>query len=237
MHATTGLFATTRWDIIEAAKTGGNPTAWESVMSLYWLPLYAYGRARGVGPEDAADAVQVVLGKIYERNSLRTMDSREGRFRDFLKVSLLNHLTSEHRAATNSLRRPENGFVHPTLEELESKYSGLNASFRTPDRVFDRIWAESVLDSVRTRLRQHYQESGKEGLFDHLLTHLDQGDDAISHETAAARLGLSAGTVRNAMGSFKERFSRMLREYLAETVGPNGDVDAEMRSLRAAFDV
>ena len=56
-----GKVATTQWSQVLAARDGSDSqarAALESLCQTYWQPLYAYIRAQGSPPEEAADLTQ-----------------------------------------------------------------------------------------------------------------------------------------------------------------------------------
>jgi Flp pilus assembly protein TadD len=93
----------------------------EELVRLYWFPLYAFARARGVPREDAADAVQIFLARLFERNSFANLTVEGGRFHNFLRTGLKRELTSEHRADNSASRRPAGGFVYPDGVDPETR--------------------------------------------------------------------------------------------------------------------
>ena len=60
-------FETTQWSIVLAAGAGEASAARSALGTLceiYWYPLYAYLRRRGVDPEDARDLTQGFLTSL-----------------------------------------------------------------------------------------------------------------------------------------------------------------------------
>ena len=104
----------------------------------------------------------------------------------------------------------------------------------TPEQSYDRLCARALLDRTLERLREEHVQKGQAPLFQHLAACLDGDPDSATHAAAAAMLGLSQGTVRNAVGAFRRRFQALFRQEVAATlVDPTG-VDDEIRHLLTA---
>ena len=59
----------------------------------------------------------------------------------------------------------------------------------TPDRLFDRAWALTLLETVLDLLAREYAAKGRSELFDRLKIVLTQGKGAVAGATLAADLG------------------------------------------------
>jgi hypothetical protein len=80
-----GRFEATRWSEAQSRAQGG-PEALARLCERYWLPLYAFARHRGHGPEDAQDLVRGFFEHLIESRALGAIDQAKGRFRSFLLV-------------------------------------------------------------------------------------------------------------------------------------------------------
>src|ERR1051326_4406440 len=89
-----GWFTTTQWSVVLAAG-GRDPVqsleALESLCSAYWYPLYAYVRRSGRQPADAQDLTQEFFARLLEKDYLRAVDRRKGKFRSFLLAPASHH--------------------------------------------------------------------------------------------------------------------------------------------------
>ena len=151
-----GRFATTHWSIVRAAGDGVTPQAQEALAALcetYWYPLYAYLGRRGHDADAAQDLVQGFFAEILQKRALRTADPNRGRFRSFVLASL-NHYVANERARASTLKR--GGLTPPISIDLEcgEKRYGLEPRDDfTPERMFERRWALTLLDLVLAKLR------------------------------------------------------------------------------------
>jgi RNA polymerase sigma-70 factor (ECF subfamily) len=232
------IFATTHWTVVLAA--GGRPTpqaehALAELCQTYWYPLYAYVRRRGCSREDAEDLTQGFFARFLERNCLDGVASDKGRFRAFLLAALKHHLANEWDRA-GRLKRG-GGALHLPLDwkDADTRYSHDVADPLSPDRVYDRAWAVTLLERVIARLQDENAKEGKALLFGTLKPFLTVGKRAIPYTEAAAALGLAEPAVRVAVHRLRRRYRELLREEIAHTLTDPGQVDDEMRALLGAF--
>jgi len=93
-------FLTTRWSVVIDAVDGGETEALEGLAELcriYWLPLYRYIRRTGKPRQDAEDLVQGFFSTLLEKDGLRLVEPRQGRFRAFLLAALKNYMANQWR--------------------------------------------------------------------------------------------------------------------------------------------
>ncbi|MCI0537024.1 MAG: hypothetical protein L0Z50_17555 [Verrucomicrobiales bacterium] len=104
----------------------------------------------------------------------------------------------------------------------------------TPEKVFERRWAQAVLEQVAGRLQVEYRSAGMGERFDVLKDYL-MDDGGVSYEEAAGRLGLSVCAVTSAIQRLRGRFRELCREEIAHTVSRPAEVDDEIRYLLTAL--
>jgi RNA polymerase sigma-70 factor (ECF subfamily) len=73
-------------------------------------------------------------------------------------------------------------------------------------------------------------KSGKSHQFDQLKGCLT-GEDETPREEIARRLNMSEGAVKVAVHRLRQRYRRLLRDAISETVSTEADLDDEMRYL------
>ena len=76
--------------------------------------------------------------------------------------------------------------------------------------------------------------AGKGRLIDAVQGFLLGGEDA-SYQQVADRLSLSLGGIKTAIHRMRSRYRALLREEVARTVATPGEVEDELRCLRAAL--
>lgn len=129
------------------------------------------------------------------------------------------------------------GAAHLSLsfEEAETRYGQEPADNATPDQLFERQWALTLLETVLARLRADYEKEGKGDLFAALNPCLAGGPEAQPYAELGERLQMSEGAVKVAVHRLRKRYRELLRAEVAETMGAGEDVDEELRHLFAAL--
>ena len=106
---------------------------------------------------------------------------------------------------------------------------------RTPETVFARRWALSLLANVMAKLREEYTGMRKADYFEKLSPLLDGDPLARGYGELASELGASSVALRVAVHRMRRRYRELLRGELAQTVSAPEEIDEEIRFLLAAF--
>jgi RNA polymerase sigma factor (sigma-70 family) len=232
-----GQFGPTRWTLVCAAsRSGASPQAERALEELcrqYWYPLYAYVRRCGHGAQEAEDLTQEFFARLLARNYLHHVDRGKGKFRSFLLAGLKHFLANEWDRARAQKR---GGGERLVPLNAETRYEKEAAHALTPDRLFDRQWALTLLDQVLTRLREESVAENKTAQFDELKIFLTAGKGAISYADAAARIGTTEGAAKVAVHRLRKRYRKLLRDEIAQTVNDPAQVEEEIRALFASLE-
>jgi RNA polymerase sigma-70 factor (ECF subfamily) len=227
------VFATTHWSVVLEAQ-GQSPAAQAALEKLcrtYWRPLYEFVRRQGVGTEDAKDLTQGFFALLLERRDLDAVRKEKGRLRSYLLTSLKHFLASEQRRAM-AIKRGKGQRLVP-LEEL-SAIEGIEieaADHLSPDRLYERRWASTLMEQVLRRLKDEYRTAGNATLFDWLKQLLLDEPGAPPRAEIAARLGMTENAVWQALHRFRHRYQLFLREEISHTVAVASDIEDEVRYL------
>ncbi len=232
------VFETTHWSVILAAAQGngdGEPEALETLCRTYWFPVYAFVRHRGHGPEDAEDLTQAFFTRCLAHRSFAVADPARGRFRAFLLTSLRHFLANEWDRA-HTRKRGGGEPALPLDENLaRARYAREGMETDSPDTLYDRAWARTLLDQVGARLREEYTRTGRFERFQWLDRLLPGERCDLSYAELGQRHGLSVEAVKSEVHRFRARFRLLLRREIARTVTRSEDIDAELHDLRAAL--
>ncbi len=228
-------FKTTHWSVVVLAAGGREQPSLEALEKLcqaYWYPLYAFVRRRGYGEEEAKDLTQSFFAKLLEKNYVADADRSRGKFRTFLLNSLSHFLANEW----DKLRCQKRGGAVLSISldaDAEERYLHEPAVGPTPERVFDRGWAETVVGVALARLRGEFDRGGGESIqrFDIVKPFLLGGQDPTSFAEAAARMELSESGVRTVVHRMRKRFRELIRAQIAQTVSTPAQVDEEIHYL------
>ncbi len=171
------------------------------------------------------------FARFLEKRALRFVDSSRGKFRTFLLTSMANFLTNEWEKS--QAQRRGSGVKALSLDEAAGarRYALEPADNATPETLFERRWAQTVIDVVIDRLARETDEKRFEVLKEFLLE--DKG--TVSYDDAATQLGLSVSAVTSAIHRMRGRFRSLFFEEVAHTVERPEDVDDELRHLLSAL--
>jgi RNA polymerase sigma-70 factor (ECF subfamily) len=229
-----GAFATTHWSVVVRAGESGSPeaeAAMERLCRTYWYPLYVFVRRKGYSHEDASDLTQAYFASFLEKRFLKSVDANLGKFRTFLLTSMAHFLANEWDKTQAQKRGGGQQVI--SFDELlaQERYDLEPVEGTTPESLFERRWAHTVIGVVVERLAAETDEKRFEVLKPFLLE--DKG--AVSYEEAATRLGISESALTSAIHRMRSRFSALLVEEVSNTVGNPEAVEEELRHLLAAL--
>jgi RNA polymerase sigma-70 factor (ECF subfamily) len=229
-------FVTTHWSVVLAAKSEKSAqadVALQKLCSTYWPPLYAYIRREGYDASEAEDLTQEFFARILQKDYLSRLQQERGRFRSFLLAYLKHFLLEQHRKAHTQKRGGQQVIV--SLEERLADTGFLRepVDALTPDQAYERRWAQTVMQRAVDRLREEYVRSGRSQIFVALQDFQPHEPDGESYAQIGIRLGLSEAAVKSAMQRLRQRHREILREEVAHTVNTPGEIDEELRYLRA----
>ena len=104
----------------------------------------------------------------------------------------------------------------------------------TPECLYDRRWALTVLEAGLTALRTEFRSAGREPLFDAVHGHLTgEGDE--SYREIGERVDMTEAAVKVAVHRVRRRYREVLRAIVAETVDDEREVDNELRFLMSVL--
>jgi RNA polymerase sigma factor (sigma-70 family) len=232
-------FATTHWSLVVAARPGEASEArvrkaLEELCKAYWYPLYAFVRYRGYSSDDAQDLTQAFFTRIIETGGFAAADPERGRFRSYLLGAMKHFLANEWRRTQTERRGGQVQFIEWDALDLEAQYAGASQQADDPEHYFDREWALRTVTRALQALRDEMAKAGKSEQFDALKGALT-GDDEAPRARIASRLGMSEGAVKVAVHRMRQRYRKLLRAVIAETVRNEVDLDDEMRYLIAVL--
>jgi RNA polymerase sigma-70 factor (ECF subfamily) len=231
-------FPTTRWSLVVLAgrrePTAECEDALASLCANYWYPLYAFARHLGYPVEDAKDLTQGFFARLLEKNYLREFRRERGRFRTFLLAAFRHYLANEHHRAQAQKRGGCQAVLSLDFEDAEGRYRREPADVQTPERIFERRWALTVLDRALVRVGEEYNATGRREYFDRLRGLLTGEPQQFSYGQMAAELETSEGAMRVAVHRLRRRFREALQTEVAETVADPTETEDEIQYLIAA---
>src|SRR5690606_6886993 len=131
----------------------------------YWAPVYSYVRSRGHDSDDCQDLTQEFFTRLIRDNRVARADEEKGRFRSFLLTSLKYFLNDEWDKSRALKRGGGISRVSLQYDTGESQYEREPVNEETPEQIYERKWALTLLENVLGRLRSEYEGDGKSALF------------------------------------------------------------------------
>jgi RNA polymerase sigma factor (sigma-70 family) len=234
------IFATTHWTVVLAAGHRSTPQAEHALEELcrtYWYPLYAYVRRHGHSKEDAEDLTQGFFAGFLKRNYLEGLSSERGRFRAFLLAALKHYMANEWDRARREKRGGGLAPLSLDWQDADTRYQIDPPDQLSPDKLYDRAWATTLLEQVIGRLRAGYAAEGRADLFEQLKPFLMTGKGDVPYAELAAGLAVNETAARVTVHRLRKRYRELLRHEIAQTLSDPAQLEEELRALFQAFAV
>ena len=195
--------------------------------------MYAYLRRRGYPAHRAQDLTQEFFIRVLEGRYLDRADPEKGRFRSFILTSLKFFVADEEDR--DRAQKRGGGTVEPLeFPSGEQRYQREPGHDETPERIFERRWALTVLDRVVEKLREEFVQHGHPEHFERLKVFLLGQSDA-PYAALAREMNTSEGALKVAIHRLRKRYRELFRQEIADTVADPGEVESELRYLAAVL--
>lgn len=236
-------FATTRWTLIARAQgdSAAARAALEELCRAYWPPIYAYIRTSLRSRDDAEAARDLTQGffvVLFERRLLGRVDRSRGRFRSFLLIAVRNYLADEWSRARAQKRGAGEAILSldvAGIAVVEARCADLLTDGTTPERAYERAWAQTLMERAMERLREAHSAPGARDRFEALRGVLT-GSSPEGYAAIGARLGISLGAVKVAVHRLRQEYRALLVAEVADIVDGEAEVEAELRELLRALE-
>jgi RNA polymerase sigma factor (sigma-70 family) len=240
MSATSSArFPTTAWSCLEAARDPQHPKfviAVNRLIATYWRPVFRYVH-RKYPAADAEELTHEFFQSLVTRGWLARADQTRGRFRNLL-WTILRRFAFDQVVRARRQAQFEQRFVsiHSLMEDSDRAYEPPDKE--TPEEAFDRDWKAALLQTVRRNLEALYAAAldPKERLRFEIfraLHFVEREEDRPTQEAIAERFGITRDQVCYAVEQVRKRSKRLLRQEIRDQVGPDVDVEDEVRKLRS----
>jgi RNA polymerase sigma-70 factor (ECF subfamily) len=197
----------------------------------YLLPLYVFARRHSLNADDAADSTQAYFTKLIEKRYVRDARADRGRFRSFLLASF-NHFLANEFDRKKTRKRGGDRILVPIHLQSEAQLSSVDfRSEVTPDKLFEKQWAATLINRALARVQRDMSALGKAGAFEVMKIYLTGEDSKESYDCQAARLGMSTGAFKTVVYRLRKRFRAAVRLEIAATVESPDQIDEELNFL------
>jgi RNA polymerase sigma factor (sigma-70 family) len=224
--------------VLEAGRHS-SPQAKEALATLcrvYWYPLYVFIRRQGFAADESGDLTQEFFVRLLEKEFLAGVDRGKGRFRSFLLAACKHFLSNQRDRARTKKRGGAREFISIDLDHAENRYRLEPADDLTPEKLFQRRWAMTLLEQVLESLKNESVRTGKGKQFDHWKVFLAGDKGQLSHRETAEKLDMSQAAVKVAVHRLRKRYRQLLREEIARTLNQGDSIEDEIRELFQALE-
>ena len=231
-------FVQTHWSLVLAAAGKTSRDADEALGELcktYWYPLYAYVRRKGHDAEEAKDLTQEFFAGLLKRPFLQDVHPEKGRFRSYLLACLNHFLFKDWRRLKAEKRGGNLELFSLDAVSAEGRYLIELSHDETPETLYDRQWAQTLLARALAVTRARFATKGDAALFDSLQFTLTGGKTDERYAAIAERLGKSATAIKSAVARLREEYRDAVRAEIARTVRGPSEIDAELQHLFAVL--
>jgi RNA polymerase sigma-70 factor (ECF subfamily) len=227
------MFPPTCWTQLAEATLTGDPAgrkALEALCARYRPPVVSFLRSKGWNAVDADDLTQDLFAKLLVSRAWKKADRSRGLFRTFL-LAILQHLISNKLAHEKALKNG-GGAALLSLDWLEQD-SGWEPASSVPEPCaeFDQVWALRTLRAAYARAEKQWEGRGKAEQFSVYSQFLPGTRRTPEYSEVATQLKVAEAAARKAVSRLRDDMLGFLRLEVAATVGPEGDLEAEMRYL------
>jgi len=230
-------FKTTRWTLV--AMAGGESDeareAMEELCQAYWFPLYAFARRSGHPSAQSKDLVQGFFLQVIEKHLFSRANADKGKLRTFLLTAFRRHLFHEARREATLKRGGGESILSIDELDAESWYHEQLIEGETPEHMYDRQWALTLMEKSVRSLEEQWRARGKASLFAHLKPFLTRQPEAGDYPSLENDLGISRSSLKTSVHRLRAEYRSQIQEQIEGTQLAGGDWQEEMRSLIRAL--
>lgn len=219
-------FPTTRWTLVRAARAPEvRKRALDELLGLYWQPVYAYLRRRGLDAEDAEEVVQELFAALLSPGALDRPDPARGRLRSWL-CGAAEHTLAHRREAERAQKR--GGGARAVSLDTEGMEAWLADTSASAEEAFHRAWADGVLQRALASLRTEHAD--RVAVIDAVFA----SAEPPAYRDLAAANGMSVPQLKSFVFRARGRLRELALAEVRETVATPEDADAELAELLGA---
>lgn len=217
-------FNSTCWtEIVSAGE--GNDKSLNEFCRQYWHPLYSYARKFGKSAEESQDLTQSFFSSFLEKGKLQEIKKGKGRFRNFILILFKRFMINEYTKSMANKRGGE--YTKVDFSEVEEWVATQSLS---PDDLFNKSWALTILEQVMNELEERFKEKGEEDRFAVMKPYLDNSSEE-RYKVSAERIGCSENSFKVSIHRLKKEFGKVLRLRIQSTLDDSSEIDEELRFL------
>lgn len=231
----------TQWtSVVKIRENQNEESARQALADLcqnYWYPLYAFARRLGRSPEDAQDLTQGYFFHALDKNLFASAKPELGKLRTYLLSTFRRYIGDVWAHDSAQKRGGGSELLSLDLISGEEKYSADLAAATTPESLFEKSWAVSVIKSAVAQLGLDEEKSGRGLEFKALESFLSPDLNVEDYSEIALRLGVTEASLRQMVSRLRKKFRIYLRTTIAGTLtdADEKQIDDEILALRSAL--
>ncbi len=232
------LFPDTRWSLVSRWQHQPEVAsrALEDLCRVYWYPVYAYIRNLGREHHEAEDLTQAYFASLIERGGLMQASPDRGKLRTFFCMTAKRFVVDHHRREQRQRRGGEATFIPLDAEDADQRYRSEPATTDTPETLFEKQWANTVIDQALGNLTKYYERRGKRELLTAMLPYLSRHNRDGTQEDVAASFGIQVNAFRMHITRMRQRYQERLRAVVADTLTDLDELEEELDHLMRIFE-
>ncbi len=227
-------FEPTRWSLVSMVRKGDSRQslkALNTLLEIYWFPLYAFARSSGRQQEDAEDLVQGFSLSLIERSGFKNIDKENGKLRTYLIKSFKNFMASDLRKKY-AIKRGA-GESPLSIDAAEEKYQLQPYTDLSPDNIYDKAWALELLNQTMQSLEEYYVAKDRLDVYNHIKVYLGWNSGEETYESLSEKSGISVSSIKVEVSRMRKRYKDILTENVKQTVdvSTEDEIRAELMEL------
>ena len=155
---------------------------------------------------------QEFFTRLLEKRWLAEATPQRGRFRSFLLAALKHFLANEWNRNQCLKRGGGRQFIELDAVTAEERYALEPADAATPESLYERRWALTLIGRTQERLREEMTSGGDGERFEVLEPALVGERTFAGYEELAGRFGVTETAVKSMVLRMRRRFRALLRE-------------------------
>src|SRR5262249_8216984 len=170
--------------------------------------------------------------RLLEKGFLPGAHPERGKFRSYLLGAFKHFLANDwKRSRARKRNTGARQILNLPFESGEERYNSEPIDARTPETIYERRWALTVLQTVLGRLERIYENGGRGDLFRQLRPFLIGEAERGAYSSVAKELSMTEAALKVAIHRLRKRYRELLRAEIAQTVDAPAQIDAELRHL------
>lgn len=200
----------------------------------YWFPIYAFLRGWSHAPADAEDLTQAFFQKVLTEGLFQKADQERGKLRSLL-LTILKRFVANEQEYARAQKRGGGRVISIDVEDAERRYSIQPTDPATPETIYFRAWAHSVIERARVRLREVYAKAPRAEVATALDSYLDPDEDRVPYREFSDRFNMKEGALRLHVHRLRQKLGDLVKEEVRQTLDSPDDLAEELAWLRGAL--